>query len=244
MTTATAPTPTGAPASQQSSAYASLHWPTGEPSWQKTLLEEMAKGGTLGNVPPQIIAYLSKWESGYGVAGLAINPKGYGGYLGEGSATYGKGTFTSAELTTASQASFKAQAEYAASSLTSYGHSLLGDLREYVTGTPAKASNEATSIVRTSGAASAQLANVQIPGWAFVAPGVYAATKATGGSVSGVAAIGQFFTTVGTWLGSGFHIGWAAVASIVLGIVLIGIGLALLGFSPLEQLGKVVPIPV
>lgn len=116
-------------------------WPTGVPSWQEQELSELSSEGALGTIPPQILAGIDYYTSDFGDEGVAINSSGYGGYFGEhANEAYPGGTVSTATLETASSAAFATEAEISASALGSYGHTPVGDLNEYATGTPSKSS--------------------------------------------------------------------------------------------------------
>lgn len=225
-----------------------LNWPTGTPSWQKAILTTLYAKGHLGTVPPQVMAWLSKWESDFGTSGVGINTKGYGGYFGLGTATEGKGVLSSATLTSSTVGAYGEQAVVSASTLSSYGHSLLQDLNEYVTGNPTGHSAEATSVVTTSGASDAKLAGFPYGGLSGLgsianALGGFKTTelgKAAGSIPAAIADIAKVFTIPLQWLVTGFGIGWPSVFSVVLGVGLVLIGLSMLGVGTVASvLGKV-----
>ena len=244
MSTVTSPTSGGA----VSKTVPKLNWPTGTPSWQKAILDTLYTKGHLGTVPPQVMAWLSKWESDFGNSGVGINTSGFGGYFGLGTATMGKGVLNSSTLKSSTPGAYAEQAVVSASTLSSYGHSLLQDLNEYVAGNPTAHSAEATSVVTTSGASNAKLTGFPYGGLS----GLGSIANALGGFKTtelGTAAssiphaiedIAKVFTIPLQWLVTGFGIGWPSVFSVLLGVGLVLIGLSMLGAGTVASvLGKV-----
>lgn len=219
-----------------------LHWPSGEPSWQQSILKKLAQTGNLHGIPPQVLAAISYYTSKYGATGLAVNSAGHGGYFGEGSSTQGAGPFTTAQLTTAGAASFTTQAKYAAQILAGYGHTLAGDLNTYASGNPTQSSAFTKYIEDTVSGGNPSTLAVTIWG-ILTGPGAAidtytTATGGTGNAAGGIFGslgnISKFFANLDLWITNGFTLGWSSIFSILLGIGLIGIGAALLGLNVLN----------
>lgn len=165
-------------------------WPAGIPSWEETALTQLSAQGALGTVPPQVLGGIAKVESAYGATGVSVNPQGFGGYFGEqATQSYPGGTATRTLLQTPSPQSFATQATIAASALGSFGHTPVGDLNEYQTGTPSAPSLEGTVFVHTVAPKGATLTgfNPWMP-WTWAGSAASAAGhaigKAAGGAVS------------------------------------------------------------
>lgn len=99
-------------------------FPSGEPGWQVTDLEQLASANALKGFNPVVFSAIAEGESGYENAGAGINPEGYGGYFGLGAnESYGGGAAgqtSSQELLTNSSASFEQQAITVAIALNNY----------------------------------------------------------------------------------------------------------------------------
>lgn len=121
-----------------------MGYPSGEPAWQQTELNNLSAAGKLSGINPLVIAGIAGGESGYENAGAGINSSGYGGFFGLGqNSTYSFGgqsfTETPGILSDPSQASFDQQAQAAAAALASYmadTGSLQGGLAKYTGGGP------------------------------------------------------------------------------------------------------------
>lgn len=242
MSAVTSPTTGGA----VSKTVPKLNWPTGTPSWQKAILDTLYSKGHLGTVPPQVLAWLSKWESDFGNSGVGINTSGFGGYFGLGTATMGKGVLNSSTLKSSAPGAYAEQAVVSASTLSSYGHSLLQDLNEYVTGNPTVHSAEATSVVTTSGASNVKLAGFPYGGLSGLGSianalhGFKSTVLNTTGPLAAFSDLAKVISVPIHWFATGFGIGWPSVFSVLLGVGLVLIGLSMLGAGTVASvLGKV-----
>ena len=234
-------------------------WPSSIPTALKDELLKLTLANELHGLNPKVLAGIANVESNF-TPGL--NGTGYGGYFGEGSRTTGKGTLTTSQLLTKSVTSFSLQAKHAASllSLLGAGSTPVRSINSYVNGPNSSAgqsSNPATSsdasyvvssILKPLATNSQTTVSLEAQWWQFLSPGADIATGISGGALapkgtgvatqipglSGLAAVGRFFS----WVGSGYGLGWPAVFSIVLGLGLIFIGLALLGFNPLMEIAS------
>jgi hypothetical protein len=120
-------------------------FPSGEPSWQVSDLEQLAANNQLYGINPLVLSGVAQNESGWEVAGPGINAEGYGGFfgLGENSTySYAGSSFTDTpqELEDPSSGSFEEQAITAAAEIASLISSSGGNLEqaliEYTGGSP------------------------------------------------------------------------------------------------------------
>jgi hypothetical protein len=122
-----------------------MGFPSGEPAWQVTDLQQLAAANQLFGINPLVLAGVAGNESGYEVKGAGINSEGYGGFFGLGqnsSYSYGGSSFqdTAAELSDPGSSSFELQAQTAAAEiahlLAGSGGNLQSALASYTGGGP------------------------------------------------------------------------------------------------------------
>lgn len=185
-----------------------MGYPSAEPSWQVTDLEQLSSAGDLSGINPLVLAGIAGGESGYENAGPGINTAGYGGYFGLGensSYSYGPNSFTDtpAELETNSSPSFELQAETAAAevahllSSNTDGGGIQGALAGYTGGGPDNIDYELASENLGGGSAtsggSGGMANIGALG---------ASAASLGASVGETASISTTLTGFGAFLQS------------------------------------------
>lgn len=128
-------------------------WPGGTPTWAKLQLQTLASGRHLYGIPPNVLAAVEKYQSGfyYPMQGTyAINSSGYGGYFGlttKGNkyhAPTGKWVgITRTEARTGSLTSYRQQAEVAAAAYSGYEKWTHKTLRgALIEGTPGSGQSE------------------------------------------------------------------------------------------------------
>ena len=128
-------------------------WPGGTPTWAKLQLQTLASGHHLFGIPPNVLAAVEKYQSGfyYPMQGTyAINSSGYGGYFGlttKGNkyhAPTGKWVgITRTEARTGSLTSYRQQAEVTAAAYSGYEKWTHKTLRgALIEGTPSSGQSE------------------------------------------------------------------------------------------------------
>jgi hypothetical protein len=209
----------------------------GEPQWESNELQQLAAAGKLNGVNPEILALISKWESGYEINGPGINSVGAGGYYGlkVGSTYPGMPTgsaITTADLTTNNVAEFDYQSEVAAaevkSLLDTYG-SLDRALTVYVNGPNGNSySAEATDISNTFNQLGAPSA---IGGNTINAVGAAAPTGSQEATPQGASAAGGVNPGLNLTGPGGIiteilsAIPWTRILLVIIAVILLGIGI-------------------
>lgn len=201
------------------------------PAQYKTELTNMAKAGSLGGVPPQLLSWIMEAESGPSYQGGYVNGSGFGGWFGLAATKYPTGTMTTATLHDASIQSFDMQSMVTAGEFASLLSAHNGDAVAAENAYQGSAGNGQTIFTTYLKAAGTNVLNTQLTP-AQTAVGDIG--TATGTTTTGTT---SWLTELGHVLGDLASVSWwERVGMGALGLALFGIGLS--GFISTTKPGQ------